>query len=145
MKMHSKKGFTIVELVIVIAVIAILAAVMVPTFSGIVNKAKASSAEQAAANAMKVVLVQEGAALSKTAAHYYVIVDNSYWFEVNREDGNKLVSVKPADVTDKEVDAIDTVYVEKTVATTYLTYGTGFTTPTTLADLGKVVVWVDMP
>lgn len=35
-----KKGFTIVELVIVIAVIAILAAVLVPTFSSIVNKAK---------------------------------------------------------------------------------------------------------
>ena len=49
MKMHNKKrGFTIVELVIVIAVIAILSAVMVPTFSGIVKKAKASAREQKA-------------------------------------------------------------------------------------------------
>ena len=38
MKKMNKKGFTIVELVIVIAVIAILAAVMIPTFSGIVDK-----------------------------------------------------------------------------------------------------------
>ena len=37
-----KKGFTIVELVIVIAVIAILAAILIPTFSSIVNKANAA-------------------------------------------------------------------------------------------------------
>ena len=45
MKMN-RKGFTIVELVIVIAVIAILAAVMIPTFSSIVSKANASKALQ---------------------------------------------------------------------------------------------------
>ena len=38
MKNSNKKGFTIVELVIVIAVIAILAAVLIPTFSGLVKK-----------------------------------------------------------------------------------------------------------
>lgn len=42
----NKKGFTIVELVIVIAVIAILAAVMIPTFSGIIAKAQESAAKQ---------------------------------------------------------------------------------------------------
>ena len=39
MKKLNKKGFTIVELVIVIAVIAILAAVLIPTFSDVVAKA----------------------------------------------------------------------------------------------------------
>lgn len=52
MKMN-KKGFTIVELVIVIAVIAILAAVMIPTFSSVVTNAKASAAEQKVAAAWK--------------------------------------------------------------------------------------------
>ena len=42
-KRNNKKGFTIVELVIVIAVIAILAAVLIPTFSGIIKKAQISS------------------------------------------------------------------------------------------------------
>lgn len=46
MKRMNKKAFTIVELVIVIAVIAVLAAVLIPTFSGIVNKAKESAALQ---------------------------------------------------------------------------------------------------
>lgn len=40
----NRKGFTIVELVIVIAVIAILAAVLIPTFSSVVDKANASAA-----------------------------------------------------------------------------------------------------
>ena len=39
MKKTNKRGFTIVELVIVIAVIAILATVLVPTFSGVIADA----------------------------------------------------------------------------------------------------------
>ena len=46
-KRNNKKGFTIVELVIVIAVIAILAAVLIPTFSGIIRKANLSADQQA--------------------------------------------------------------------------------------------------
>ena len=40
MKASKKRGFTIIELVIVIAVIAILAAVLIPTFSNVIQKAK---------------------------------------------------------------------------------------------------------
>ena len=43
----NKKGFTIVELVIVIAVIAILAAVLIPTVAGLVKKAQQSADIQA--------------------------------------------------------------------------------------------------
>ena len=43
MKNLKKKGFTIVELVIVIAVIAILSAVLIPTFSNLIRKANISS------------------------------------------------------------------------------------------------------
>lgn len=43
MRNMNKKGFTIVELVVVVAVIAILAAVLIPTFSGIIRKANISS------------------------------------------------------------------------------------------------------
>ena len=48
MRKNNRKGFTIVELVIVIAVIAILAAVLIPTFAGIVSKANDSAAVQEA-------------------------------------------------------------------------------------------------
>ena len=39
MNRNSKKGFTIVELIIVIVVIAVLAAVLIPTFSNLIQKA----------------------------------------------------------------------------------------------------------
>ena len=42
-KKKQKKGFTIVELVIVIAVIAILSAVLIPTFAGLIKKANISA------------------------------------------------------------------------------------------------------
>ena len=44
--MRNKKGFTLVELVIVIAVIAILAGVMIGTFASVVKKAKDSAKAQ---------------------------------------------------------------------------------------------------
>ncbi len=53
MKKINKKGFTIVELVIVIAVIAILAGVLIPTFSGVIKKANESKVMQQAQNAYK--------------------------------------------------------------------------------------------
>ena len=48
--MRNKKGFTLVELVIVIAVIAILAGVMIGTFASVVKKAKESAKMQEMAN-----------------------------------------------------------------------------------------------
>ena len=59
MKKMNNKGFTIVELVIVIAVIAILAAVMIPTFSGIVTKAQESAELQKVTAAYKDALAQD--------------------------------------------------------------------------------------
>ena len=46
----KNKGFTIVELVIVIAVIAILAAVLIPTFSSLIKRANLSSDQVAVRN-----------------------------------------------------------------------------------------------
>lgn len=54
--MKNKKGFTIVELVIVIAVIAILAAVLIPTFTTVTANARASAALSTAKNAQTAVL-----------------------------------------------------------------------------------------
>ena len=107
MKMRSKKGFTIVELVIVIAVIAILAAVMIPTFSGMVNKAKASAAMQEANNALTVVLAEEAEDMDD-AANYYFYADG-YWFKL---EDQKLVATDAYDGAN-----ISKVYVDDRYAT----------------------------
>lgn len=46
-KSNKKRGFTITELVVVIAVIAILSAVLIPTFSGVIAKSKLSADKKA--------------------------------------------------------------------------------------------------
>lgn len=46
MKTRNKKAFTVVELVIVIAIIAILAAILIPTFASLVKKANVSADTQ---------------------------------------------------------------------------------------------------
>ena len=51
MKFTKKKGFTIVELVIVIAVIGILSAVLIPTFSGLIDKANETALQEGLRNA----------------------------------------------------------------------------------------------
>lgn len=55
---NNKKGFTLVELVIVIAVIAILAAVLIPTFGGVINNARESAAKQEASSLKTGILVE---------------------------------------------------------------------------------------
>ena len=50
MRKSNKKGFTVVELVIVIAIIAILAAVLIPTFAGLIQKANESKDTQLVKN-----------------------------------------------------------------------------------------------
>ena len=89
MKRNNKKGFTIVELVIVIAVIAILSAVLIPTFGGIIDQANQSAAQQEARN-----LYTEYFINHPLADVDYVEVDG-YYFDAN--NGFKFVEVEEGD------------------------------------------------
>ena len=53
---NQKRGFTIVDLVIVIAVIAILAAVLIPTYANLVKKANEAKAQADAKNLITAML-----------------------------------------------------------------------------------------
>jgi len=56
LKQNSRSGFTIVELLIVVVVIAILAAITIVAYNGIQNRAKQSAAQSAVSQASKKVL-----------------------------------------------------------------------------------------
>lgn len=71
--MKNRKGFTITELVIVIAVIAILAAVLIPTFTSIVTKANQSAALQEVRSAYSEYIGNNATSSPVTKA--YVVVD----------------------------------------------------------------------
>ena len=73
MKNTNKKGFTIVELVIVIAVIAILAAVLIPTFASIIKKAN-QSADIQAVRQMNVALAADGAVVPTTQGRLFEVL-----------------------------------------------------------------------
>lgn len=72
----NKKGFTIVELVIVIAVIGILAGVLIPTFSGITQKAEESKALQATRNTLTEYLSQNSGA-DEGMMFYYAMKEDA--------------------------------------------------------------------
>lgn len=77
-KKNNRKGFTIVELVIVIAVIAILATVLVPTFSGIVADAKESALLQEAKN-LYTQYVADNASSDTYSEDIIVEIDSKYY------------------------------------------------------------------
>ena len=93
MRKSNKKGFTVVELVIVIAVIAILAGVLIPTFAGLIQKANTSADIQACRQMNTYLAVNEVTAdktifevfdtLARggmTGENYHPLVSDTYYF-----------------------------------------------------------------
>ena len=72
MKNNKKKGFTIVELVIVIAVIGILSAVLIPTFSNVTKKAREAAKSQELSEAVTAVLMAENGTFEEGYDYYFV-------------------------------------------------------------------------
>jgi len=93
----TRKGFTITELVIVIAVIAILAAVLIPTFSNLIGKANDSANLQEARNIMTQYIASKDAKVPST---YYIAVGEAgkevYFKVTNGEINEEAVAASEA-------------------------------------------------
>ena len=85
---RNKRGFTIVELVIVIAVIAILAAVLIPTFTTLVDRAKRTADLQECKSAYTQMLTQEEYFGSKEAAKRAVFVGGNDYAYLCDDNGD---------------------------------------------------------
>ncbi len=77
-KKLNKKGFSIVEMLIVIAVIGILAAVLIPTFPAIVESAQKSARLQNAQNTLKMALAAQSDAMLNNGTA--IQIDDKYHF-----------------------------------------------------------------
>lgn len=74
MKKQTKKGFTLVELVIVIAVIAILSAILIPTFGNVIKEANETAAYDSAKTAYQNFLVENGKNIEYADSAAYILV-----------------------------------------------------------------------
>ncbi len=144
-----KKGFTIVELVIVIAVIAILAAVLIPVFSNVVDKANKSKDTQLVRNLNTALSSDLGEhntmydALQAAKEYGYDVgkinasaTDNEILWDskndcfVYLDDG--VFKYIPNSKTVEVENLYDYWLISSTVSTTYSTYYTGSETEVTV-------------
>ena len=95
-KKNNIKGFTTVELVIVIAVIAILATVLIPTFSNLIGKANESAALQEASNVLKSYTLENAADITHTSVVY--VVSGDYVFKATGSQMSKTPESKDTKV-----------------------------------------------
>ena len=75
MKKHNKKGFTLVELLVVIVIIGILAAVIIPNVANNIEKANKSAAEQEAKAKYNEVLSALDLAKDKAPENFFYFGD----------------------------------------------------------------------
>ena len=94
-KKNNRKGFTTVELVIVITVIAILATVLIPTFSNLITKANQSSAMQQANGIYKNLLIEHADNLANFDG--YIAVDGYYFVVEDGQFSDTALTTAPTD------------------------------------------------
>lgn len=122
----NKKGFTIVELTIVIAVIAILAAVLIPTFTGLVKKADRSADVQMVVNLNKYLAAMENLdGKNETMADAMAdAAETGYGLDAFRQDGD--ITILWNRETDRFLAVEDgkIITADETVVYTFLDYDT---------------------
>ena len=130
LKQTKTRGFTIVELLIVIVVIAILAAISIVAYNGIQNRAKTSSG-QAAANSM----VKKFEALGAIKGAYY-----SSSVGVTGTSVNAYAALAPAS-SEAKIDDPTTLIAATNATTSGLTAATSPNTVAAFACAAGANVW----
>ena len=95
MKLNKKKkGFTIVELVIVIGVIGILAGILIPTFVNVNQKAEEAALKSNLANAYSAYVADAADGTIDDAEHTVVGYDSAKTYTIELKEQNNVVLEK---------------------------------------------------
>ncbi len=118
MKINKKRGFTLLELMSVIAIIAILAAVLIPTISGYISRSKKTVVINQCKNIYNVVQLREAEEQFKFNENEKQIKDifkkNASFYNydlLTEKEANKILEVKLED----ELNYISTESFEKVI------------------------------
>lgn len=110
--LKAKKGFTLVELVVVIAIIGVLAAILIPTMLGVVEDSRITSANQLATNIKNRVTEFFGkmdsikASYTGGKATLVITADNGKWeITPTQDDTKKTTWLDKGDHFGKDADA----------------------------------------
>ena len=136
-KKNNRKGFTTVELIIVIAVIAILATVMIPTFSNLIGKANKSAALQEATNAVKLITlhnVDPDTDDNNVFGDIILEVDGYYFGMI----GGQLVQATKANDGTYTIEAGDKYYTLKTLSSDLELGGVAYTATKSAVDVADL-------
>ena len=130
LKENKKKGFTLVELIVVLVILAILAALLIPALTGYINKAKEKSiiAETRQAVMAAQTLVDEEYGKLDLTANADAITIGTSKATITKEAVAKLAEVPEANITSATVydgKVIELVYTSQNKTCTYSVKNTG--------------------
>jgi type IV pilus assembly protein PilA len=105
-KKNSKKAFTLIELIVVIAIIGVLIAILVPTMSGFVDEARTTTdlanarTIYSVAAAQAAFLITQGGAVDATAVHDAAVpqltgIDGTFVVNLDANGGVASVEFTP--------------------------------------------------
>lgn len=134
-KIKNKKGFTLIELIVVIAVIAILAAVLIPRFAGFTEDANSSGAISNARNVLVCLESLEAQDKFPTAANAMDDVNDYIGKDLITTD--TLTGIADGDValtgTNSDADGVDFILTKVIGSKTYTVTVSNSALPATAA------------